>query len=59
MRKLSFESDQLLGREQLKTVKGGAHIPCDEHYDCPAGQGCCFDVGLCFIDSYIEERCNN
>ncbi len=41
-----------LDKKQQQKIMGGAHRPCDDHQDCPGGQGCCYCVGLCFLDSY-------
>ncbi len=48
---------RVLQKKELQTlIGGGGHQMCETHLDCPAGQGCCPELGLCFADDY--PRCD-
>ncbi|CAL2101433.1 protein of unknown function [Tenacibaculum sp. 190130A14a] len=42
----------ILSSKEQKSINGGKHESCFTHKDCPAGQGCCPMLGLCFRDDY-------
>ncbi|MDY0780814.1 hypothetical protein [Tenacibaculum sp. IB213877] len=56
MKKSILNLGKALSKSELLQINGGAHEFCITHKDCPAGQGCCLELGLCFRDDY--PRCD-
>ena len=52
MKKSILELGKGLNKAEQKQINGGKHESCMTHKDCPAGQGCCPWMGLCFRDDY-------
>lgn len=59
MKNLSFESGEILEKEQLKTVFGGYELP--DGFDCgPIAYACddsCGDDDSCFAECMFWESC--
>ena len=56
MKKSILNLGKALNKAEQKEINGGKHESCLTHVDCPAGQGCCPELELCFRDDY--PRCN-
>ena len=52
MKKQILNLGKALNKAEQKSINGGAHTYCEEHNECPGGQGCCFAANLCFRDDY-------